>query len=636
MANVFLSYDHDDADRAAPVATVLENAGHSVWWDRNIHGGAEYNSEIEGAVERADAVVVLWSEGSVRSAWVRDEAAEGRDNGKLIPVLLEPVKPPMGFRQFQTIDLSKWKKRTDPSFGELLRAIDKLAKCEAVNPAVAELKRHRAPRISPIVAGIAVALLVAITGLFLWRPWQVGSGPPSVTVIASDEHNESRAIASDLLIKLGSLEASRADSLELVESGSGAEAEFALKVGAAANAGAPRANLALVNREGTLLWSREFTQPGGNEADLRQQLAYSAGQVLRCATEALAPDHPKLERTTLKLYLGGCAELSTTLADPRASIQLFRKVTEQSPRFPGGWGKLIVAELEAFKATNATDFSLKNVLRADVEKARTVDPDLAEIYLALSWLQSPRPILGWMRFADQAAAKNPDHAETLQNRALGLLHVGRMREAVFDARRAAELEPLSSKARENLIIALTDAGDIEAARKELSEAERLWPGATNLLHSKFWLEANYGDARQAMRLFQSGKLGLSSSPSLESFLKARVEPSRTNVDRAIADAKTAYGQRRDIYPLVTALAAFDRTDELAHFLLSVDPRVEFGVGVYLSRPRFAKFRRDQRFMKIAERHGLNDYWRDSGKWPDFCFEPDLPYDCKREAAKLAT
>src|SRR5438105_5820435 len=79
MASVFLSYDHEDAERAAPIAAALEKAGHSVWWDRHIHGGAEYNSEIENAVERADVVVVLWSERSVRSAWVRDEAAEGRD-----------------------------------------------------------------------------------------------------------------------------------------------------------------------------------------------------------------------------------------------------------------------------------------------------------------------------------------------------------------------------------------------------------------------------------------------------------------------------------------------------------------------------------------------------------------------------
>jgi hypothetical protein len=44
-------------------------------------------------------------------------------------------------------------------------------------------------------------------------------------------------------------------------------------------------------------------------------------------------------------------------------------------------------------------------------------------------------------------------------------------------------------------------------------------------------------------------------------------------------------------------------------------------------------RRDPRFMSLAAKLGLVDYWRSSGKWPDFCSEPGLPYDCKAEAAK---
>src|SRR5207248_3226358 len=125
MASVFLSYDHEDAQRAAPIAATLEKAGHSVWWDRHIHGGAEYNSEIEGAVERAAAVVVLWSERSVRSAWVRDEAAEGRDGGKLVPVSIDGTKPPMGFRQYQTIHLASGRgNKHAGTFSELLRAVE--------------------------------------------------------------------------------------------------------------------------------------------------------------------------------------------------------------------------------------------------------------------------------------------------------------------------------------------------------------------------------------------------------------------------------------------------------------------------------------------------------------------------------
>jgi len=45
-------------------------------------------------------------------------------------------------------------------------------------------------------------------------------------------------------------------------------------------------------------------------------------------------------------------------------------------------------------------------------------------------------------------------------------------------------------------------------------------------------------------------------------------------------------------------------------------------------------RRDPRFMKLAARIGLVDYWTTSGHWPDFCSEPGLPYDCRKEAARL--
>jgi len=47
----------------------------------------------------------------------------------------------------------------------------------------------------------------------------------------------------------------------------------------------------------------------------------------------------------------------------------------------------------------------------------------------------------------------------------------------------------------------------------------------------------------------------------------------------------------------------------------------------------APLRRDLRIWKIFVATGLAEYWQRSGKWPDFCMEPDLPYDCAVEAAK---
>ncbi len=124
MSRIFLSYARDDVDAAKQLAEGISEAGHDVWWDRNLHGGSRFDTEIDEALENAEAVVVLWSKASVGSAWVKDEAGEGRDSGRLVPVALDSAKPPLGFRQFQTIDLGAWDGHGRPeTLDELLDGI---------------------------------------------------------------------------------------------------------------------------------------------------------------------------------------------------------------------------------------------------------------------------------------------------------------------------------------------------------------------------------------------------------------------------------------------------------------------------------------------------------------------------------
>lgn len=636
MASVFLSYDREDTARARPIAAALERAGHSVWWDRNIKGGTQYAKAIEQALNQADAVVVLWSARSVESAWVRDEAAAGRDRGRLVPVRIDGIEPPLGFRQFQNIDLSRSTRGRSAAMAELLAALE----APGAPPADAQEQKTAGPfaarrPFSVLLLGFVVAVLTVVA-LVLLQPWSGRSAAPSVTVVPSDGTGRARELAVNLLVQLGSLQAAKADALQLLEPDSGANADLTFKVGSLGGAGDPRAQLFLVNHAGTLLWSREFVQPGGNEADLRQQLAYSAAQVLRCATEALAPDHSTIELPTLKLYLNGCADLSNLLAkDARALITTFKTVTDQAPAFAGGWAKLLVAEREAFRATNLTDNALRRDLLAHIRKAREIDPTMAEAYLAEEWMQAPRPILGWMRYGDEALANNPHHPEALEMHALASAHVGRMRDAVEAARRAVQVEPLSPSARVALIHAFMDSGAIDAARNELRDAERLWPGATNLLKARLSLEYQYGDPSEALRIVQSGRVDLSlTSPQL-SFLRARMRTSPAAIERAIADARNAFRRGSNGFThYVEILAAFGRQEELVRELLSVDPRLSPGVVVVMFRPPFASLHRDPRFMRIAQRFGLVEYWQESGRWPDFCSRPDLPYDCKVEAARL--
>lgn len=634
MASVFLSYDHDDAPRVSPITSALEQAGHEVWWDRHIHGGSEYVREIEAAVENAQAVVVLWSKRSVDSAWVRDEAAEGRDQRKLVPVLIDSVKPPMGFRQFQAIDLSPLKGRLKPDrWQEILACIDRLAgepqqRVEA--PAGRASTSMRFPSRWILAAAAAVFALIGASYFLLGRAGEASA--PVVTVAAADDSPPSKSLADDLFIKLGNLQTTNADALQLVEQGSDADPDLRFRVAQKLVDGQAQATVALLGGNGSLLWSREFRQHERPMADLQQQISYSAALVLACATDAMAPGHDKLEEMTLKLYLGGCSRLSDEFnTDPGSLVEVFEKVTRQAPDFQGGWAKLLMVETDSWLRSER-DPALGRTLAAHIRRARMLNANMAEAYVSEAWMQELRQINRWMPMSKAAVDKNPSNAFALTEHANDMLQVGRLRQAVTYARRAVQADPLSPWVRDSLVTALVNAGEIEAAKDALEEAERLWPGASNLVPHRFFLAARYGDPRQARELLRSGKVSLNLSPAMESFLEARIDPSPAKVDRAVMEARNV--SDRWPGPYIQTLAEFGRKEELLQFLAEYDPGPNVGPAtVFLPGNRTVQ--NDVRFMAIMNRWGQLDYWRKSGEWPDFCMRPDLPYDCKAEAAKLA-
>jgi hypothetical protein len=113
MAEIFLSYANEDRETALRISELLESAGWTVWWDRRIPAGRTWRSVIEEALVQMRCMVVLWSRHSIESDWVKEEAEEARELGKLVPVLIEPVKPPVGFRAIQAADLTEWDGSTD-------------------------------------------------------------------------------------------------------------------------------------------------------------------------------------------------------------------------------------------------------------------------------------------------------------------------------------------------------------------------------------------------------------------------------------------------------------------------------------------------------------------------------------------
>ncbi|QNM82380.1 TIR domain-containing protein [Sphingomonas sabuli] len=149
LARIFLSYAREDRASIEGLAAALFGAGHDVWWDRQIGGGTRFSEEIDAALRDCDAVVVLWSPAAAASTWVLDEAAEGRDAGKLVPITLGEFRPPLGFRQYQSIDIGHWTAGTELP-AELDDALGRLTKSGAPAPA-APVKTAAANRIAVCV-----------------------------------------------------------------------------------------------------------------------------------------------------------------------------------------------------------------------------------------------------------------------------------------------------------------------------------------------------------------------------------------------------------------------------------------------------------------------------------------------------
>jgi len=186
---LFVSYSRGDLDRARPVIDLLDAAGFDVWWDGRLEGGENFLQTTETALETAACVVVLWSATSVASHWVRDEAQRGRERGCLVPLTIDGTMAPLGFRQFQLLDISGWDgKPASPEAARILVAVRAklggdqtpagapLAAAASVAPARPALALSRR---GMLAGGAGVA--VAAGGLGAWQFGLLGS-PASAAI----------------------------------------------------------------------------------------------------------------------------------------------------------------------------------------------------------------------------------------------------------------------------------------------------------------------------------------------------------------------------------------------------------------------------------------------------------------------
>ena len=163
MADIFISYARDDAGIAARLREGIETGGFSVWMDTtSMAGGERWTKEIESAIEGATSVVVVVSQSSNESVWVRREVLYAQQLCKrVVPVLAAHAPLPVHLVNLRALALQE-------DFNGGLDQLVNALRGQTVGAAVASGKRTPPVQMGKalwLFVGAAVVVVVVVIAL---------------------------------------------------------------------------------------------------------------------------------------------------------------------------------------------------------------------------------------------------------------------------------------------------------------------------------------------------------------------------------------------------------------------------------------------------------------------------------------
>jgi len=171
MPDIFISYAHQDHELIRDIAAALESKGWSVFWDRKIPPGETWHSYIGTALQNAKCVIVAWSEHSIHSNWVYEEATDALQRKVLLPLLLDSVQPPIGLRSIQATDLSDLRQgHSSSNLEQFISSIGLKLGQPAVTSSSSDLQsvKRTSTQWQKIAAASVLIFVVGLTAYFIY------------------------------------------------------------------------------------------------------------------------------------------------------------------------------------------------------------------------------------------------------------------------------------------------------------------------------------------------------------------------------------------------------------------------------------------------------------------------------------
>lgn len=635
--SVFLSYASVDRKAAVAVVKLLEKAGFSVWWDGLLEGGERFSRTIADALEGARAVVVLWSATSTTSYWVHDEAERGRDTGRLVPLSIDGSLPPLGFRQFQAIDVSKALGKADKeAIQKVLRAVGALHDRDPapLRPAARALSGQAAllnRRNAILAGGVAVA---AIGGGLALRKRGLLPGSaekPSIAVLPFanltgeiEQRYFSDGLTSEIRTRLTRnpmLQIVGQASSETVDRQSVDIRKIAQDLGVAfvlsgnVQRASGRIKIAAEMAEGATglsKWAQSYERPLADIFALQNEIAGTVAQALSVAlnqreAEAAGAIGGTGKVAAFDAYLRGreLYEAGVDESSDRAALAYFEQAIKLDPAYAGAHASrsralMVIGNLYDAEAQRARTYA---AALAAAQKATTLAPRFAEGFSALGFAYSSGMLD--MRAASAPYARSfelaPGDADILARHGTFLSRLRRTDEAAAIIARSAKLDPLNARTFRSSGDVRFVAGDYAGAIEQYHLAISLNPTLSGIHSLMGFAQLMAGDLDPAAQSFERDKSAPRRLPGLA--IIAHKRGNRTAAQAALDDLIAQMGDK-SLYQYAQIHAQWGQADRALDALDKAWRLRDGGFLMMFSDPLLVPLRQTTRFRSLAAAAGF--------------------------------
>jgi len=386
----------------------------------------------------------------------------------------------------------------------------------------------------------------------------------------------------------------------------------------------------LDRRLGDVLWSRRFERDAAVPMAFQEEAANVIGDTLYCALWHRTASRRAMAPTLFSLFMNACAERRGTHGGtPMKFVEMTERIVREAP--DNSYAHSFNAEAHAVAASDDLAGATGAASQADAaaaaaRRALRLDPRNGEAYQALAvryngrgrWLEREQNIL-----RSVALTPNLPHGRAYYP---GLLReVGRLSEAAEVNQRSIASDPFSAGQLATLALMRGADGDfpeVDALLRKMELLDRDMALEIRYLVAFWWRDPGKALAELHPYPRLPDAIFACHHAYLARLAQAHGAPLRGLPSQC--EAANAYGVR---------MLAREGDIDGAYTALALKPEI-YRYPTLFYYPEMRAFRRDPRFMPLAYRIGLVDYWMKDGHWPDFCAEPDLPYDCKQVAKAL--